>query len=1350
MADDSSVSTLQTQFTALTTQERHDQLRELVAATPHNDDVIHDGEFCRGLNFFDEFSMDEITRLYQIYTENEASVRPGLLAEECEGALMRYFRTKDQSSLRTAVNIGSLVAYHVSLNEENIARGVLLSVFARTLLVKWQAFSSNDELLDASIYYCSKAVELDSDKGWNRALHLNDLGEQLAARYSKNHSISDYERADECFTLASQLQPSGKPVFLFLQAKMKRERNIHEGCTEVDMLDQYISNLAAAVRMVKNDFKPTDYRVSLSHVYWRLGWAFWDRYQLKKTPEDLGMARKSFEISRLVPRHGAKDLFRACLDLGRVVAIQFKQTRILQDGQLAIDMLREALRIEPNTIMAMESLGQHLCEYAMFINSDDLLLESGEILERAYLLTETPDNSLCDARSITLMRKFQRTENRNDIDEAIRQFTALSELPQQDDEGHANYLKKLAECYRLRFQSFEHQDDLDHCQTTIERAISLKNVSSVIKSDCLRILGTIMFARYRWMKQSQFLTKAIVCFNEALVTSDDKVTAYLVYNDLANALYRRYTDTLSADDLSASIQNYRSSLEVLRESTWKNTKSADLMVLQGLAISLTTQSQITRQKVDIDAAILCFEKCLQGTSKRTKLYVNRANNLAMAYQERFKLTRDMEDAKKSQAVLLEILNWELNLAPVDLCNMENNLGRAFLLSYLIHKEPTYIHHAREHFQKALETKCTEPSYLLTASINLSHVLRIKAERTKDALDTHAALLQLAKTVQYAQTKCPDDPWKIHSLIFSVVEYIVHSWIDSGRDANSFYGQLYINVSRTMIPLLKTLPRSLIAILYIHAAYAQHIVAKQPAAARDMVRAAAAELPAAILLSMNRADVLQNLEHLGVLPSLAISFSLAAGDSPLDALQLFDKVRSVIWDHLLSSRLATQEADKGQFAHLQAKLEQLQSSSPRPKPQGAISVGGDLSDFIVGQHELYRQAVAYKQIQDEIRSQPELDGFLRLPGDISGLIKYATEGPVIIINHSTIRSDGIIVTLDGVNSIPLPLLTEKALQENERWYSDALHLMGKDLKTATELLDRALTWLWEAAAEPILEYLGFRGADSEHELPRTWWITTDRIGMFPIHAAGDHKKALEGKIPCTVLDRTVPSYINSLRSLGYARSRQYSQQERQATEQRALLVSMGITPGMGEAANLPYAVQEVAEIKQLLDKQGVRSKQLDCPKRDTVLHLLRGADFAHFACHGVCDKEDPARSILRLADWMTKPLNVESILQAGVLGCQLVYLSACETGSNKSQFKDEGLHPAGGFQMAGVPHVIASLWRVDDAVSVEIARTFYGELEALRNNINSIQAAAALRGTILKLRALEISPLYWAAYVHFGP
>jgi len=157
-----------------------------------------------------------------------------------------------------------------------------------------------------------------------------------------------------------------------------------------------------------------------------------------------------------------------------------------------------------------------------------------------------------------------------------------------------------------------------------------------------------------------------------------------------------------------------------------------------------------------------------------------------------------------------------------------------------------------------------------------------------------------------------------------------------------------------------------------------------------------------------------------------------------------------------------------------------------------------------------------------------------------------------------------------------------------------------------------------------------------------------------------------------------------------------------------------------------------------------------PKTPTVLRMIKEADLVHFACHGISGESDPIKSMLRLTDWRSQPLSIGELLKIDDLSCQLVYLSACETALNKLRpFEDEGLHLAGGFQMAGAVNVVASLWRIGDTVSVDVATGFYSGL-AGSTGFDFRKSALSLRNTVLGIRAKGVKAVLWASYIHLGP
>lgn len=104
-------------------------------------------------------------------------------------------------------------------------------------------------------------------------------------------------------------------------------------------------------------------------------------------------------------------------------------------------------------------------------------------------------------------------------------------------------------------------------------------------------------------------------------------------------------------------------------------------------------------------------------------------------------------------------------------------------------------------------------------------------------------------------------------------------------------------------------------------------------------------------------------------------------------------------------------------------------------------------------------------------------------------------------------------------------------------------------------------------------------------------------------------------------------------------------------------------------------------------------------------------------------------------------------------CELVVLSACETQVGRRQ-RDEAVFALPiGFQYAGAPSVIASLWRVNDASTAVLMARFYEQLTSnhghstlLADDVDKLAAFTAARKA---LRAAHPEPYFWAPFVFIG-
>jgi CHAT domain-containing protein/Tfp pilus assembly protein PilF len=189
------------------------------------------------------------------------------------------------------------------------------------------------------------------------------------------------------------------------------------------------------------------------------------------------------------------------------------------------------------------------------------------------------------------------------------------------------------------------------------------------------------------------------------------------------------------------------------------------------------------------------------------------------------------------------------------------------------------------------------------------------------------------------------------------------------------------------------------------------------------------------------------------------------------------------------------------------------------------------------------------------------------------------------------------------------------------------------------------------------------------------------------------------------------------------------------------------------ARLPATRAEGRSIAALLpDKDRWLALDFDASREAVTSSRLGEYRVVHFATHGVIESSRPELSALAfsLFDAQGKPqdgfLRLYEIYNMNIRA-DLVVLSACQTALGKN-VRGEGLVGlARGFMHAGVPRVVASLWKVDDQATSELMRLFYTAMLGPQHK----SAAAALRAAQIAVARQEgrRSPYYWAAFVLQG-
>ncbi|AKJ06146.1 CHAT domain-containing protein [Archangium gephyra] len=213
-------------------------------------------------------------------------------------------------------------------------------------------------------------------------------------------------------------------------------------------------------------------------------------------------------------------------------------------------------------------------------------------------------------------------------------------------------------------------------------------------------------------------------------------------------------------------------------------------------------------------------------------------------------------------------------------------------------------------------------------------------------------------------------------------------------------------------------------------------------------------------------------------------------------------------------------------------------------------------------------------------------------------------------------------------------------------------------------------------------------------------------------------------------------------------------ERRPSAPRSVLC-IGMHHRRGSSNTLPFARDEVKQLEHLLREAGLRTCTLLDEEATVPAVLARSAehDVLHFACHGywLTDKiiRRPYLELEmtlegdsgELTDWR---IMGELLLRPGTL----VNLSACKSAlqiESGAEVRD-GLVPA--FLLAKAGGVLATLWRVEDACTLEFQAEFYRRL------ISGEAPADALASTVRAcmdgaLGPRLANPSLWAAFVFYG-
>lgn len=385
-------------------------------------------------------------------------------------------------------------------------------------------------------------------------------------------------------------------------------------------------------------------------------------------------------------------------------------------------------------------------------------------------------------------------------------------------------------------------------------------------------------------------------------------------------------------------------------------------------------------------------------------------------------------------------------------------------------------------------------------------------------------------------------------------------------------------------------------------------------------------------------------------------------------------------------------------------------------------------------QVRRLSEEQEEIIDDVRRIPGCENFLR-PVPFEVLRQAASEGPVIVLNHSVYRCDALIVLAREVVHVPIDSdFYDNAIKLHDELIRTRLD-SGEDSEQYDDILRRVMKALWDRVVSKIVDKFKELGIPDGS---RIWWCPTSVLSAFPFHAAGPYQ-GTDSRMRY-LLDDYISSYTPTLASLINARTG-----ARNGGEDMLFVAD----------TKLPFAKKEWESIIRIR-----RFKQLigDRAAPDAVLRKLRKMQWVHFVCHGQLEGE-PFNSSLKLPGGR---LTLLDIARSNLPNAEFAFLSACHTAEQGPKFAlDEALHLAAAIQFCGFRSVVGTMWKLLDRDGPYLSGNVYGYLmrDLEEGEFRFKRAAAAVRTASLRLRErgdeepngtrIDIMTERWVNLVHIG-
>ncbi|KAH6974249.1 CHAT domain-containing protein [Ilyonectria sp. MPI-CAGE-AT-0026] len=959
-------------------------------------------------------------------------------------------------------------------------------------------------------------------------------------------------------------------------------------------------------------------------------------------------------------------------------------------------------------------------------NSDDLIIHGQSGLA---LRTMNPPNPHRTKLWRRLLENRAETKDAATTQQWVQESEDFLQNMSPDDPWHGLELLQLGMSYVEMYQQSKGMQHLDQAIKCYHQGLSVESGNKHNHDMLLHGLATALWIRYGATELEKDLNVAIETSQKCLASDIDPLSQSQL---ISTGLLFRYSKTGKEADLDLSLQLRQKSLALMPDDD-KNRAS----ILHGMGVIFLERSTGKGAFSDLEAGIEHLGQAVQACSAQHHCRSEYLSDLGRAYKARYLRTSDTKDMEMAIQRLQEAVETsEDNTVDRAICSV--NLADGYGLRFHFSKATSDLDLAIDYYKKAihLEHLHGEGQNKPRVLACLGNIYVVGYLHNGDT--TH---WELGKScLENAINQMPKD-------LFLRGEYLWHlgtgyhvTFKRTGQNedlqkAISFLEEA-LSCSHYQLNARTAASKSLIA---IYSSLEDWTQAYRTASTLFSL------IPLIMARSLENSDKQLIATQFVGFASDAAAIALLAGESPYAALRLLETGRGLIMSSLLGLR---SDIDDLKQDHPKLAEEYLKFRDQIDSVKGSLS--NPAAAWLPVNQPQYRHNAAkeLERVIKTVRGLPGFDSFLQEPSE-EDMRSAAAFGPIVVINVSQHRCDAIIVEADGIRSECLPKMTMKDIKARSQATTGV-----------SSLKSEVLEWLWDGIVEPVLDSVGLTSSPAG-DWPRICWIPTGPLVHLPLHAAGYHHVANK-----TILDRAISSYSISLTAL--VQNHTYRQKsEASRKPEHAVLI------GMKELHNAPKEIEEVARICQEMQVQRPD------PSTKKVLKALRNCDIFHFAGHGSSNALDPSKSALILNN--QDPLTVSSLFDINLHKQKpfLAFLSACSTGQiRQDKLVDEGLHLIAGCQVAGFQHVIGTLWEVNDALCIEVARMTYEWMH--KNGMSHDSVSEGLHRAIRQLRmkwvrdhehrsrvargadrsrtgggqmrdvvVVEEGPLLWVPYIHYG-